>query len=158
MKNFLSNLWKKIKSLFVNLWEKADELTKKVIPQAVAAVQWLKNFNDSDLADVTFGFITSMIKGQADDIAVAAIRTKLRTELPKILMALNIVKTVNEIRGIDKQIIELVKYIKFSKNDAEYDEKCRTLAGMLASAFADGNISFKEAADIAAYYYDNYVK
>ena len=158
MKKFLSNLWKNIKNLFVDLWEKADELTKKLVPPAVNAVQWLKNFNESAVADVAERFITSLIKGNADDVAIAMVRQKLRTNLPKILVALNIVKTVNEIKGVDKQILELVKWLKFSKNDAEYDEKCRTLAGMIVEAFSDGKISFKEAADIAAYYYDNYVK
>ena len=158
MKKFFSNLWKKIKDLFVNVWEEADELTKKFVPVAVNVDQFVKNFNESATADLLEKLITSVIKGNKDDIAIAFVRGKLRTELPKILVALNVVKTVNEIKGIDKQILALVDYLKFSKDDAEYDAKCRTLAGMLVEAFKDGKITLGEAVKISEYYYNNYVR
>lgn len=149
--------WKAIKSLFVNAYEKADEITKKLTPIAVYAAETAKRINESTAGDIIEYFLTSVIPGKTDDIVIKKARQTLRKVLPIILTQLQIVDTIAEIADPNEKFKAIIEAINLSP-DSVKDEKYKELAGRILEALRDGNVTLSEAKEIAEYYYDNFVK
>lgn len=157
MFKLLKKAWKAIKSLFVNVYEKADEITKKLAPIAVYVVETAKRINESTTGDIIEYFVTSVIPGKTDDIVIKKARQTLRKVLPIILTQLQIVDTIAEISDPNEKFKAIIEAINLSP-DSVKDEKYKELAGRILEALRDGNVTLSEAKDIAEYYYDNFVK
>lgn len=157
MFKLLKKAWKAIKSLFVNVYENADEITKKLASIAVYVVETAKRINESTTGDIIEYFVTSVIPGKTDDIVIKKARQTLRKVLPIILTQLQIVDTIAEISDPNEKFKAIIEAINLSP-DSVKDEKYKELAGRILEALRDGNVTLSEAKDIAEYYYDNFVK
>jgi len=155
------NIWDKIKGFFANVvkWikgasQKSDKFITTYAPIGVDVLNWLKEFNSSDTADVVEAILTNVGK-KYGAVFIPVVRTWLTKNLPKMIDALKLADAVAEKSNIQDKIIAGRDAIL----NMDSDLKASVLAGaatMLANSFEDdGKLSMSEISAIVAYVYAN---
>ena len=144
-----------VKGLFV----KNDAFAKKYAPIAINVVNWIKNFNESEGADMVEVILTKLTGkyGKAAGVFLPAVRTWLKKDLPMILDSLNLVNAVANADGVQaKAIVARDALNSMTDLDAKAEKWVkitRDLANYLAN---DGRLSFNEAMAIIITVYETY--
>lgn len=146
-----------ILAFLVSLWNKADQLVKRVTPVAIGVVNEVKKINESFTGDIIETIITAVIPGTADDKIIKTIRDKLRTTLPKVLTVLNISQSIAQIEDPNEQLKAIINAINLSSDEAK-NTYYHGLCALIIQDLSDGKVTWSEAVQIAEYYYTNIYK
>ena len=122
----------KVELFIAQLWEKADELVERIAPVAINVVEQIKTINESSTGDIIELIISKAIKGNADDIAIKAIREQLRKRLPEVLeimrLSMNIAK-VDDANLQVKMILDAINMSPDAVKNAHYHAFCSLVIG-----------------------------
>jgi hypothetical protein len=144
-----------VKKLFTSL----DSEMKKAIPVVISVVNTVKGFIDSPASDVLFELSKMPIPGTADDILIDKVHSAAHKALPKLLLNLTIIDTINKISDPKERAEMLANELTNAIHDLKFasDEKrnmfIRGLAQMIIMAVSDGRVTWIEAANIGEYGY-----
>lgn len=153
MKNILKKIW-----LFVvGLWNRLDEVVEKYAPVAINVVNAVKKVNESTTGDIIEALVTAVIPGKADDAFVKLLRAKLKEILPKVLLQLNLSKSIAEIQDPNEQLKAIITAINMSHDETK-NAYYHSLCTMILQALSDGKLTWSESVQIAEYYYINIYK
>ena len=152
---------KKIKALFLEIklfvlkiWDKADELIDIVAPVAINVVEQIKTINESTTGDIIELIISRAIKGNADDLAIKAIREQLRKRLPEVLEIMRLSMNIAKVDDANLQVKMILDAINMSP-DAVKNAHYHAFCSLVIEKISDGNLTWGESVIIAQYYYDN---
>jgi hypothetical protein len=157
MKNFIKNVWAKVVAFVKSIYSKVDQLADKYCPVAIEVVEFIKGINESTTGDVIELLVTKAIPGTADDVAVASLRAKLKTSLPKIIAALKITNAVAQEEDVNKQLIAICTAINISPDETK-NAAYHTFASMLINSLSDGKLSWSESVLLAEFWFKNIYK
>ena len=162
--NLKVNTMKKLKVFFAKvelfiaqMWEKTDELVERIAPIAINVVEQIKNINESSTGDIIELIISKAIKGNADDLAIKAIREQLRKRLPEVLEIMRLSMNIAKVDDKNLQVKLILDAINMSP-DAIKNAHYHTFCSMLLEKISDGKLTWGESVIIAQYYYDNIYK
>lgn len=150
MKKFLSKMW----AFITNLWNSLDGVVEKIVPIAINVVNAVKTVNENSTGDIIELVVTKAIPGKADDVIIAAARIRLKAILPKILLELNIIKSISSIKNPNDQLKAILSAINMS-SDAAKNIYYHGLSALILESLADGKLTWSESVHIAQYYFDN---
>lgn len=151
------NLFKKIWIGIKNVFQKATELTKKVIPVAVDVVEAVKQATDSGVLEIPLFLLKKTIKGVADDLLIDKAHAWLKANLSSVIIGLNTIDAIAGIADENERVVAILNYYK----TATKNEKAQFYSGLAAQAAAylsDGKLSVNEAFMLAKSYYDEIKK
>ena len=155
---------KKIKALFLEIklfvlkiWDKADELVDLIAPVAINVVEQIKTINESTTGDIIELIISRAIKGNADDLAIKAIREQLRKRLPEVLEIMRLSMNIAKVDDANLQVKMILDAINMSP-DAVKNAHYHAFCSLVIEKISDGNLTWGESVIIAQYYYDNIYK
>jgi hypothetical protein len=159
--NLKLNTMKKIKALFlkiklfiVQLYSKADELIERIAPVAINVVEQIKTINETATGDIIELIISMAIKGNADDLAIKAIREQLRKRLPEVLEIMRLSMNIAKVDDANLQVKMILDAINMSP-DAVKNAHYHAFCSLVIEKISDGNLTWGESVIIAQYYYDN---
>ena len=162
--NLKVNTMKKLKVFFAKvelfiaqLWAKTDELVERIAPIAINVVEQIKTINESSTGDIIELIISKAIKGNADDLAIKAIREQLRKRLPEVLEIMRLSMNIAKVDDANLQVKLILDAINMSP-DAVKNAHYHTFCSMLLEKISDGKLTWGESVIIAQYYYDNLYK
>ena len=144
LKHFLQKIWEGIAHLFQGL----EHELKVLVPVAIKIVNEIKLINDSPVADI----IEQLLKPLGLDPAIAAIREKAKTVLPKIILDLGMIDAINGITDPNAQLQAILVKINLSPN-ATKNVFYHGLASLILTELSDGNFTWSDATAVAEYYY-----
>lgn len=139
---FLKKIFKAISNLFN---EAVHEVRDIALPIAINAVNALKTIVDFDSPDL-LGSIIGNVGVKVEEI--------LRRELPKILIELKLVSSVVNAGDSNEIIKAALKELQLS-SDAAKNAFYHSISAMLATALADGKLTWSEAVVLVEYYFKN---
>ena len=152
---------KKIKALFLEIklfvlkiWDKADGLVEVIAPVAINVVEQIKTINESTTGDIIELIISKAIKGNADDLAIKAIREQLRKRLPEVLEIMRLSMNIAKVDDANLQVKMILEAINMSP-DAVKNAHYHAFCSLVIEKISDGNLTWGESVIIAQYYYDN---
>ena len=155
---------KKIKALFLEIklfvlkiWDKADELVDIIAPVAINVVEQIKTINENSTGDIIELIISRAIKGNADDLAIKAIREQLRKRLPEVLEIMRLSMNIAKVDDANLQVKMILEAINMSP-DAVKNAHYHAFCSLVIEKISDGNLTWGESVIIAQYYYDNIYK
>jgi len=105
MKRLILKIAKWVKKIL----KKLDKASKKLIPIAINVVQAIKKIMDSPVDDVIKYICKFVIPGDADDKLYQKLKDILEEWIPKILLQLNMVESINNIE--DTKLYQKLKDI-----------------------------------------------
>ena len=140
-----------------SLWKGLSSKLKTLIPIAIAVVQAIKSFEESNKMDFVEFVVTTAIPGDADDKLVKKGREVVRQWLPKILLELKLVDSINNIEGIDAQLKAILAQLRLSSDETQNIIN-HGLATLIVEKLSDGQLSWSDSIVISEYYYKNFVK
>ena len=155
--NFLKNPWSKVTKLIQKIYKKTDAIADKYCPIAINVVEFIKGLNESTTGDVIELLVTKVIPGTADDVAVAALRKKLKSTLPKVLTALQISNAVAQETDVNKQLLAIAKAIKMSSDEVQ-NQAWHNFAALFLNKVSDGELSWSDSVILAEFWYQNVYK
>lgn len=147
-------LFQKIKLFVLKIWDKADELVDLIAPVAINVVEQIKTINESTTGDIIELIISRAIKGNADDLAIKAIREQLRKRLPEVLEIMRLSMNIAKVDDANLQVKMILDAINMSP-DAVKNAHYHTFCSLVIEKISDGNLTWGESVIIAQYYYDN---
>ena len=147
----------KVELFIAQMWAKADELVERIAPVAINVVEQIKNINESSTGDIIELIISKAIKGNADDLAIKAIREQLRKRLPEVLEIMRLSMNIAKVDDANLQVKMILDAINMSP-DAIKNAHYHTFCSMLLEKISDGKLTWGESVIIAQYYYDNIYK
>ena len=147
-------LFLKIKLFIVQLYSKADELIERIAPVAINVVEQIKTINESTTGDIIELIISRAIKGNADDLAIKAIREQLRKRLPEVLEIMRLSMNIAKVDDANLQVKMILDAINMSP-DAVKNAHYHAFCSLVIEKISDGNLTWGESVIIAQYYYDN---
>jgi len=150
----LKALFLKIKLFIVQLYSKADELIERIAPVAINVVEQIKTINESTTGDIIELIISRAIKGNADDLAIKAIREQLRKRLPEVLEIMRLSMNIAKVDDANLQVKMILDAINMSP-DAVKNAHYHAFCSLVIEKISDGNLTWGESVIIAQYYYDN---
>ena len=153
----LKQLSLKIKLFIIQIWDKSDEFVERIGPIAVNVVEQIKQVNESTAGDVIELIISKAIKGNADDLAIKAIREQLRKRLPEVLEIMRLSMNIAKVDDKNLQVKMILDAINMSP-DAVKNAHYHTFCSLVIEKISDGNLTWGESVIIAQYYYDNIYK
>ena len=153
----LNVFFAKVKLFIVQLYSKADELIERIAPVAINVVEQIKQVNDSTAGDIIELIISKAIKGNADDIAIKAIREQLRKRLPEVLEIMRLSMNIAKVDDANLQVKMILDAINMSP-DAVKNAHYHAFCSLVIEKISDGNLTWGESVIIAQYYYDNIYK
>lgn len=142
-----------IASIFKGL---SEEL-KRLIPIAITVVQSVKTVMDGPVDDIILAIIKASIPGDADDKLIDKITVTVKEWLPKILLELKLVESINNIEDLNEKLKAVLNQLKLSSNETQ-NIIYHGLATLIIEKLADGKISWSDSIVISEYYYKNFVK
>ena len=155
---------KKIKALFLEIklfvlkiWDKADELVDLIAPIAINVVEQIKQVNESTAGDVIELIISKAIKGNADDLAIKAIREQLRKRLPEVLEIMRLSMNIAKVDDKNLQVKMILDAINMSPDEIR-NAYYHTFCVMILEKISDGKLTWSESVMIAEYYYNKIYK
>ena len=152
--SFLSKLkssYSKFTNWLKNAFKKNDEFAKKYAPIAINVVNWIKDFNDSEGADLIEVVCSKALGkyGKAVSPMIPVVRKWLAKELPLILDGLKLTDEVANAVGVQAKSAAAMKAIDAMTDIPDkadiYAKIARKLAEYLAT---DGRIDYNEAMSI----------
>lgn len=152
---FVMNLGNETGEVITGAYEALDELGHKIVPIAVDVVQALKTFTASSSFDIATQIVAAAIPGIKDDAIIAAVKTWLKKELPKIAIQLQIVNSINNLMGPDAKVKAIIN--KLQGMDGRGAD-CLEFAAQLSLYLSDGKLSKSELKAAANDYYNKFVK
>lgn len=136
--DFFKNIWERIS----RMWKHLNSDIKHLAPIVIAVVEKIKMIVESPVADV----LTEVIPGDTDE----AIKIKLREWLPKILIGLNMVESINDLPDDNAKLQAILAL--FNNVDPDLRKAhWHGLAALILEKLADGNLSWSDALAIAEY-------
>ena len=147
----------KVKAFILNIWDRADELVERIAPIAINVVEQIKTINESSTGDIIELIISKAIKGNADDLAIKAIREQLRKRLPEVLEIMRLSMNIAKVDDANLQVKMILDAINMSP-DAVKNAHYHTFCSMLLEKISDGKLTWGESVILAQYYYDNLYK
>ena len=150
----LKALFPKIKLFIVQLYSKADELIERIALVAINVVEQIKTINESTTGDIIELIISRVIKGNADDLAIKAIREQLRKRLPEVLEIMRLSMNIAKVDDANLQVKMILDAINMSP-DAVKNAHYHAFCSLVIEKISDGNLTWGESVIIAQYYYDN---
>ena len=123
---------------------------------AIQVVEFIKGINESTTGDVIELLITKVIPGTADDVAVAALRAKLKTALPKVLTTLQISNSIAQEQDVNKQLISICSAINMSSDETK-NTYYHDFSTLVLQYLADGELSWSESVHLTEYWYKKYL-
>jgi len=153
LKSFLS----KIVNFIAGIWNSANKEIKKIVPIAIDIVNAIKEVNESTTGDVLELIITKAIPSNLDDILVKKIRVKLKEYLPKIILALDLTKEIDNIGDENEQIKKILSLINLSDDDTK-NKNYQAFSSLIIGCLSDGKLTWSESVVISEYYYTKIYK
>jgi len=150
----LKALFLKIKLFIVQLYSKADELIERIAPVAINVVEQIKTINETATGDIIELIISRAIKGNADDLAIKAIREQLRKRLPEVLEIMRLSMNIAKVDDANLQVKMILDAINMSP-DAVKNAHYHAFCSLVIEKISDGKLTWGESVIIAQYYYDN---
>ena len=150
-------LFQEIKLFVLKIWDKADELIDIIAPVAINVVEQIKTINESTTGDIIELIISKAIKGNADDLAIKAIREQLRKRLPEVLEIMRLSMNIAKVDDANLQVKMILDAINMSP-DAVKNAHYHAFCSLVIEKISDGNLTWGESVIIAQYYYDNLYK
>ena len=150
-------LFLKIKLFIVQLYSKADELIERIAPVAINVVEQIKTINESTTGDIIELIISRVIKGNADDLAIKAIREQLRKRLPEVLEIMRLSMNIAKVDDANLQVKMILDAINMSP-DAVKNAHYHTFCSLVLEKISDGKLTWSESVLIAEYYYNKIYK
>ena len=154
MKLKLKVFFAKVKLFIAQMWAKADELVERIAPIAINVVEQIKTINESSTGDIIELIISKAIKGNADDLAIKAIREQLRKRLPEVLEIMRLSMNIAKVDDANLQVKMILDAINMSP-DAVKNAHYHAFCSLVIEKISDGNLTWGESVIIAQYYYDN---
>ena len=146
--------FQKIKLFVLKIWDKADELVDLIAPVAINVVEQIKTVNESTAGDVIELIISKAIKGNADNLAIKAIREQLRKRLPEVIEIMRLSMNIAKVDDANLQVKMILDAINMSP-DAVKNAHYHAFCSLVIEKISDGNLTWGESVIIAQYYYDN---
>lgn len=143
MKQFLANLWVSIGSIFIHA---EAQIRKVLLPKVVGVVNAIKFVVELDQQNIIQALI-----GRA---GVPIDEDKLRQGLSHALITLRLMDASDDGATTDERILAALNTLHFSSEDTK-SAFYRSIGDMLLIFWADGKLSWSEAAIIRDYYYHN---
>jgi len=140
-----------------SLWKGLSKELKVLVPIAINIVQAVKTVMDGPVDDIILAIIKKAIPGDADDALIDKITNVVKTWLPKILLELQLVESINKIEDPNEQLKAVLAQLKLSSDETK-DIVYHGLATLIIEKLADGEISWSDSICISEYYYKNFVK
>ena len=147
----------KVKAFILNIWDRADELVERIAPIAINVVEQIKTINESSTGDIIELIISKAIKGNADDLAIKAIREQLRKRLPEVLEIMRLSMNIAKVDDANLQVKMILDAINMSP-DAVKNAHYHAFCSLVIEKISDGNLTWGESVILAQYYYDNLYK
>ena len=147
-------LFAKVKLWILNIWDKADELIERIAPVAINVVEQIKTINESTTGDIIELIISKAIKGNADNLAIKAIREQLRKRLPEVIEIMRLSMNIAKVDDANLQVKMILDAINMSP-DAVKNAHYHAFCSLVIEKISDGNLTWGESVIIAQYYYDN---
>ena len=147
-------LFQEIKLFVLKIWDKADELIERIAPVAINVVEQIKTVNESTTGDIIELIISKAIKGNADNLAIKAIREQLRKRLPEVLEIMRLSMNIAKVDDANLQVKMILDAINMSP-DAVKNAHYHAFCSLVIEKISDGNLTWGESVIIAQYYYDN---
>ena len=148
----------KVKLFIAQLWAKTDELVERIAPIAINVVEQIKTINESSTGDIIELIISKAIKGNADDIAIKAIREQLRKRLPEVLEIMRLSMNIAKVDDANLQVKMILNAINMSP-DAVKNAHYHTFCSLILEKISDGKLTWSESVLLAEYYYNKiYIK
>lgn len=142
-----------LRSLFAGL----NKGVKKLVPIAIAIVQGVKTVMDSPVDDVIAEIIKKAIPGKADDVLIDKITVTVQEWIPKILLELKLIESINNIEGTNEQLKAILNQLKLSSDETK-NIVYHGLATLILEKLADGELSWSDSIMVSEYYYKNVLK
>ena len=153
----LKALFLKIKLFIVQLYSKADELIERIAPVAINVVEQIKTINETATGDIIELIISKAIKGDADDLAIKAIREQLRKRLPEVLEIMRLSMNIAKVDDKNLQVKMILDAINMSPDEIR-NAYYHTFCVMILEKISDGKLTWSESVMIAEYYYNKIYK
>ena len=150
-------LFQEIKLFVLKIWDKADELIERIAPVAINVVEQIKTVNESTTGDIIELIISKAIKGNADNLAIKAIREQLRKRLPEVIEIMRLSMNIAKVDDANLQVKMILDAINMSP-DAVKNAHYHAFCSLVIEKISDGNLTWGESVIIAQYYYDNIYK
>lgn len=149
----IKEIWAKIVAWVKGATSVADEFILKYAPIAVTVVNLIKEFNESETADLIENVLES-IAAKYGAKYIPLVREWLEKTLPVVIDSLNLAVGVAAGTTLAEKIAAAREGI--AKLPIEIKATTWTsIATMLANALADNKLSISEALAIVAYVYEN---
>ena len=150
-------LFPKIKLFIVQLYSKADELIERIAPVAINVVEQIKTINETATGDIIELIISKAIEGDADDLAIKAIREQLRKRLPEVLEIMRLSMNIAKVDDKNLQVKMILDAINMSPDEIR-NAYYHTFCVMILEKISDGKLTWSESVMIAEYYYNKIYK
>lgn len=159
--NFFSNVkeaGEKFVAWLKSLFDKGDAFTVKYAPIAINVVNAIKDFNESDNADIVEAIVTKVggKAGKIGAIAIPILRKWLKANLGEVLDGLGLTLAVAKEATVSEKAIAAKKYIESFEGKYK-GAKWTGLSTMIADKLIDGKVDLSEAFAIIATMYNNYM-
>jgi len=142
---WLQKIWRSIQNLFNHI---PAEL-KTALHTGVVVTENIKTFVDSPAADI----LTTLIPGDTDD----RIKATLRTALPGILIKLKLADSCSSASTPEQITSCAIKTLQSLTGDLK-SAFLHNLSVIISTVASDGKLSWKDAASIMEWYYQNKFK
>lgn len=142
---WLQKIWRSIQNLFNHI---PAEL-KTALHTGVVVTENIKTFVDSPAADI----LTTLIPGDTDD----RIKATLRTALPGILIQLKLADSCSSASTPEQITSCAIKTLQSLTGDLK-SAFLHNLSVIISTVASDGKLSWKDAASIMEWYYQNKFK
>jgi hypothetical protein len=148
MKKFLQNIWNFIKNVF----QKATDETKVIVPIAVEIVNDIKAVTDSGADDVIISLLEIPLPG-ATKVIIDKVHAWIEAKLPIAILSLNSINLIANITDPNTRLVAIINYYKALSGDPKA-QFFSGLAAELTVDLSDGKLSIPEAYKLAKEYYD----
>lgn len=149
----IKELWAKIVAWVKGATNAVDNFILKYAPIAVSVVNAIKEFNESETADILENVLNN-IGAKYGAKYIPAVREWLEKNLPIIIDSLNLAGNV----AAGATISEKIEAARDGIAKLPFEIKSTTwtaVATMLANSLSDNKLSMSEALAIVAYVYEN---
>jgi len=139
-----------------SLWTKLDSAVDKLLPIATGIVQKVKVAVESD----TFSTIKAIVEfytPDAVDLTIDTVVAAVQKIIPKLAVQLEIIESIAGIEDPVEQVAAVIEKLK-SLTDEQNEKYWASFAQELLYVLADGKVTWGEAASLAEYHYQNYIK
>lgn len=150
-KTIVGKILASIAKVVVNLFNKLDDETKRLVPIAINVVEAIKAFNESKSTDFIAFVVTSAIPGDADDILIKKARAVVREWLPKILLDLKLIQSIADLTNDNEKLIAILNELKLTSTKGII---YKGTAAKFLELMADGKFDFNDAVELTSYYYE----